>query len=213
MSKREVGENTTSMASSPPDEAARSDPEESTADFSLEWCQELLSDPSYQHTSSGSRRLGGTHGPSFSSLMGKTLFTSNTLRAIRSLYKPSASAYDGSLHAEGKKFGGEVLALISLGDEMCSHATVLHGGINTTLIDEVGGDLASREIHDDLMAVNFNVNLRKAVRTPGVVLVRAWMERQPEGRKIWVKCRIEQDGVTCIESESLYLKVNLTGKL
>ena len=108
---------------------------------------------------------------------------------------------------------GELLVLVSLGSEMCSHAGVLHGGINTTIIDEVGGGLAVRESSNNLMAVNFNVNLRKAVRAPGIVLARAWIDRRPEGRKFWVKCCIEQDGVRCIEAESLYLKVNATVKL
>lgn len=30
-----------------------------------------------------------------------------------------------------------------------------------------------------------------------------------QGRKFWVKCVIEQDGVTCIDAECLYLKINV----
>ena len=173
-------------------------------DFSPEWCQKLLRDPSYQQVGPSTRIVGGPNGPSFNSLIGKTLFTDHTLRAMRFFYKASTNA---------DRTNGELLALISLGDEICSHANVLHGGVNTTIVDEVGGGLASRENPYSLMAVNFNVNLRKAVRTPGVVIARAWMERPREGRKIWVKCRIEQDGVTCIESENMYLRVNMESKM
>jgi acyl-coenzyme A thioesterase PaaI-like protein len=92
---------------------------------------------------------------------------------------------------------------------MCSHTGVLHGGINTTIVDEVAGRLAVMEASQSLMAVNLNVNLRKSVKAPGLVLVKAWIDRPPEGRKVWVKCRIEQGDVTCIEAEGLWLKVNM----
>ncbi|KAK3722461.1 hypothetical protein LTR37_002453 [Vermiconidia calcicola] len=175
---------------------------ESLDDFSPEWCQKLLNNPSYEQTGAGSRTVGGPTGKSSNSLIGKTLFTDHTLRAIRFLYKPKANE---------REFGGELLALVSLGDEICSHANVLHGGINTTIIDEVSGGLAMREsVPHSLMAVNFTVKLRKSVKTPGIVLVRAWLDRKPEGRKVWVKCRTEQDGITCIESESLYLHVGMS---
>lgn len=83
------------------------------------------------------------------------------------------------------------------------------------LVDEIGGSLAFREVPDahSLMAVNFNVNLRKSVRTPGLVLGRAWVERRPEGRKVWIKVQLEQNGQICIESEILYLKMKSEGKL
>ena len=92
---------------------------------------------------------------------------------------------------------------------MCSHTGVLHGGINTTIVDEVAGRLAVMEASPPLMAVNFNVNLRKSVQAPGLILVKAWIERPAEGRKVWVKCRIEQDGVTCIEAEGLWVKLKV----
>lgn len=180
--------------------------QESVDDFSPEWCQKLLNDSSYEHANIATRKLGAL-GPASNSLMAKTLFTDNTFRAIKLLYKPPNS------DPSARRIGGELLALISLGDEMCSHVHTLHGGINTTIIDEIGGELAGREVKDYLMAVNFNVNLRKAVRTPGIILCRAWMERKPEGRKVWVKCSIEQDGKTCIEGENLYLRIDMKGKL
>lgn len=75
---------------------------------------------------------------------------------------------------------------------MCSHENVLHGGINTVLVDEVGGVLAMQEAPKGtaMMAVNFNVNLRRSVRiregererSGTVVLGRAWFEKVPEVR-------------------------------
>lgn len=202
MSKRDEEQNATPSASPARGEERNTIREESLEDFSPEWCQNLLNDPSYEQVNHGTRIADG----SLNSLIGKTLFTDHTIRAIRVLCKPEDKS---------KGTSGELLALMSLGDEMCSYPNTLHGGINTTLLGEVGGALAGRQTSSSerITAVNFNVNLRKSVRAPGIVLVRAWMERPPEGRKIWVKCRTEQDGVTCIESENLYLKVNVKGKL
>ncbi len=61
--------------------------------------------------------------------------------------------------------------------------------MNTVLVDEIAGYLAMREAPPgtNMMAVNFNVNLRKSVKTPGIVVGRAWRERREEGRKWWVK--------------------------
>ena len=176
MSKLDGKENEILQTSSEHGEI-RTTREESMEDFSPEWCQELLNDPTYKPVSHSTRVVGGPNGSSFNSLMGRTLFTDRTIRAMRVLHKPAD---------KNKETGNELLALISLGDEMCSHANVLHGGINTTIIDEIGGafaGLAVEEYTTSLMAVNFNVNLRKAVRAPGIVLVRAWIERPPEGRK------------------------------
>ena len=178
---------------------------ESTEDFTPEWCQEILNDPSWKRTSMSTRKLGGPQGPKLNSLLAKTLFTDNTIRAVQTFYRPKEAA---------NGVGGEVVALLSLGDEICSHVNVLHGGMNAMLVGEIGAHLAMQEFPGDIMAANMNVNLRKSVKIPGIVVGRAWMERPPEGRKVWVKIRLEQDGVTCIEAENLYLKVHhLRGKM
>ena len=200
-------QNATSPPPSPSsDEAQTTFREENISDFSPQWCQEILNDKSYVDISAQTRRLGN-HDTTYNSLLDKTLFTSTTIRAIKYLYKPPKPAPERLNVPAPASRGGEVLALISLGTELCSHANVLHGGINTTIVDQVGGHLAMKENTEPLMAVNMNVNLRKAVRTPGVVLCRAWIERRPEGRKVWIKCRTEQEGLVCIESENLYVKV------
>ena len=179
-----------SSLTSKPSKMGDAERQERRDDFSPEWCQRLLTDRSYEQINQSLRKSGGSTGPSHCTLMGKTLFTDKTIRAMKFLYKPPVDNTDHTKAPVGEDYeiGGEVLALISLGDEMCSHANVLHGGINTTIIDEVGA-LALPEIVSNFMAVNFNVNLRKAVKTPGIILVRAWMDRPPEGRKTWVRCR------------------------
>ena len=204
MSKLDVQQNATSSPSSSPKCTDRTAREETVDDFSPDWCQKLLNDPSYRHTTPRTRVVGGTHGPSFNSLMGRTLFTDHTIRAMKFMYKPGHQATGTT---------GELLALISLGGEVCSHAGVLHGGMCTTIFDEVAGGLAGRESQKLLMAVNFNVNLRKSVKAPGILLVRAWIERPQEGRKIWVKGRFEQDGVECFDGEGMWLEVEASPRL
>lgn len=178
--------------------------DETDDDFRADWCQQLLRHPAYRTVPLFTRKMSTpTESSPYNTLMGRTLFTDDTLRAVKFLYKPPGE----------NGLDGELLALISVGGGMCSHSDTLHGGINTVLVDEIGGALANQLIPEPLMAVNLNVNLRKPVRTPGLILGRAWIDRRPEGRKVWVKIRLEQDGVTCIESENLYLKMQPQGKL
>ena len=149
--------------------------EELLADFSLPWCQQLLNDPAYEHFEIGTRVSETVNGASYNTLMGKTLHTDSTTRAMQYLYKPKDPN-------DNRAIAGEVIALVSIGNGMCSHGDVLHGGINATLVDEIGGALAMKEAPPgtSMMAVNFNVNLRKSVRAPSVIMGRAWIEKKPE---------------------------------
>lgn len=161
------------------------------SDFSPKWCQTLLNDPSYTDGTPNDRSRD-PKGTTVNNLMSKTLFTPTTIRAIRYLYQPAANTPQSSssdIAHDPKRISGSLIALISLGSELCSYPDTLHGGINTVLVDEIAGALALKEAPDGcmLMAVNFNVNLRKSVRTPGLAVGRAWRERGEEGRKWWVR--------------------------
>jgi acyl-coenzyme A thioesterase THEM4 len=159
--------------------------EEALSDFSPEWCQNLLNDPTYQQLGASTRKLGPP-GTTSNNFMAKTIFTPTTVRAIRYLYRPASLRPSNS---SSGILGGDLVALVSVGTELCSHPDVLHGGVNTILVDEIAGSLAMKEAPPgtSMMAVNFNVNLRKSVKTPGLILGRAWRERKEEGRKWWVK--------------------------
>lgn len=160
---------------------------ELNSDFETSKYQPFLHDPIYQPLPSYTR-TAPSPGSTFNTLMARTLHTPSTIRAIQYLYAPPSSIPTISSPSTPKPpvpGHGTLLALISLGTEMCSHENVLHGGINTVLVDEVGGVLAMKEAPagTSMMAVNFNVNLRRSVKveaTPTVVLGRAWLERAPE---------------------------------
>lgn len=185
--------------------------EEQFSDFHPEWCQELLKDPSYTQGNALSRKPGQSQGTRLS-LMSRTLFTENTIRAVRVLYKPPQrmmrESRDALEDSSNDRLGGEVLMLISLGDELGSHPGIVHGGLVMVLVDEVGGGIVSHELThpDTIHSANFNINMRKSVRAPGILLGRAWIERAPERRKVWVKVRLEQEGDVCAEGEVLYVR-------
>ena len=185
--------------------------EEQHSDFHPEWCQELLEDPSYTQSNALSRKPGESHGTRLS-LMSRTLFTENTIRAVRVLYKPlhrsMRESRDALKDSSNDRLGGELLMLISLGDELGSHPGIVHGGMVMVLVDEVGGGIVSHELThpDTIHSANFNINMRKSVRAPGILLGRAWIERAPERRKVWVKVRLEQDDGICAEGEVLYVR-------
>lgn len=145
-------------------------------DFSPEWCQKILKDPSYQHITPWTR-TPNTDGSTWKTLMSKTLSTDSTIRSMKFFYKPGQTPNAGHL-----------LALVSVGGGLCGHLDTLHGGTNMVLIAEIGAGLAGAGLPDEtLMAANFNVSLRRRVRGPGLILGRAWFEKPPQGRKIWVK--------------------------
>jgi len=115
---------------------------------------------------------------------------------------------DALKDSSNDRLGGELLMLISLGDELGSHPGIVHGGMVMVLVDEVGGGIVSHELThpDTIHSANFNINMRKSVRAPGILLGRAWIERAPERRKVWVKVRLEQDDGICAEGEVLYVR-------
>lgn len=161
-----------------------------TTDFSLSPYAHYLHDPTLQPLPFYTRTPPPQNSTS-NTLMSRTLHTLTTIRAIQYLYAPPPTTPSSSKSASAPPLGS-LLALISLGPEMCSHENVLHGGINTVLVDEVGGVLAMQEASKGtaMMAVNFNVNLKRSVRIKEqegqgrgtVVLGRAWFERVPEVR-------------------------------
>ncbi|KAK5170489.1 uncharacterized protein LTR77_005077 [Saxophila tyrrhenica] len=179
------------------------------SDFvAIPWCKALLEDSSYEHVESHTGSLDRPLAPGSMTLMARTLATPATFRAITYLYStssPAASTIPDGSEVEGD--GGHILALISVGSEMTSHVNTLHGGILSTLVDEVGGALAMREaaFGTNMMAVNFNINLKKPTRTPSVILGRAWREKKGEGRKHWIRYSSPSQGLLRGEQTQLTL--------
>jgi acyl-coenzyme A thioesterase PaaI-like protein len=96
--------------------------------------------------------------------------------------------------------------LWSLGDGLNGHSGFSHGGFIGMMMDEVTGQCAAQAFGRGIITVQLNVKFLRMIPTPGVVLCRAWIEKEPEGRKVWLKGSIS-DGkggefATC---ESLFI--------
>lgn len=76
------------------------------------------------------------------------------------------------------------------------------------MIDEVTGQCVGNLFGRDIVTGEITTRFRKRPPTPGVVLCRAWVEKEPVGRKIWIKASIEDgEGLVYATGEALYIRV------
>lgn len=157
------------------------------------WATALLSTPTLTpfQTPTRTASLADTH-----TLIGQTLNTQSTLAAWQPLYRAPDSEHPS----------GETLLLVKLGPGLDGHKGLLHGGMVSCLLDEVMGHAAYMS-HDEMaFTANMRVEFRAPVRTPGVVLLRAFLEERSKGRKMYVKAVLEDgEGRLAAEGECLYL--------
>ncbi|KAI1133653.1 Thioesterase/thiol ester dehydrase-isomerase [Nemania abortiva] len=88
--------------------------------------------------------------------------------------------------------GGKSLVAISyLGNELCGHPGIIHGGLLATMLDEGLARCCMAALpHKVGMTANLNVNYRSPAKADSYVVLRATTTRV-EGRKAWVEARIE----------------------
>ena len=129
----------------------------------------------------------------------KTLAAEDTIIAWQSFYKAADSS---------KKYG-QVLSLLSLGSGVNGHVDTCHGGFISLLLDEALGLAAesARENDKTTMTASLKVDYKKPVRTPAIVLCRAWVEKR-QGRKLWIRGNIEDgEGTVMSTGEGLFIIV------
>ncbi|KAF2996236.1 hypothetical protein E8E13_003371 [Curvularia kusanoi] len=179
---------------------------------SLDWCQELLSDPSISQIEK--RSAPNERTDVSNTFFKKTLFTDESIRAYLSMYRPSkaerehdkksiftGSAPTGSAGAQAVKVDSplldkqeyvwsqtdpdtpELLLLISVGRDVDGGIGRLHGGVTATLLDQVMGGLIANT-YDTCATVDLSVKYKIAVATPCVLLCRGKMVRK-KGR--WIE--------------------------
>lgn len=170
-------------------------------DFNIPWCKSILNDPSYTQISHPNR-IQPSDSSTQSSLFSRTLQTDSTIRAYAALYK---NVIDQPEHLPE---AGEVRMLLSLGTALNGHADVLHGGIIATIVDELTGLLVYKTYRSrEIFTVSLTTAFKKPIRTPNVIFGRAWMERAPERRKVWINCTLEDEaGIVHATGEVLYIK-------
>jgi acyl-coenzyme A thioesterase THEM4 len=163
---------------------------------SIPWALKLYENPILRPFLSRSRiRRKTSTGDTFIS---QTLSTPDTIPALQSFFKPATSS---------EQF--EVIYLLKLGSGLNGHHDLAHGGLLSVILDEVIGTAADYERPEgkSTMTAYLKVDYRRPVRTPGVLLARAWLEKM-EGRKMWGRGVVEDgEGNVLADGEALFLVV------
>ncbi|KAF3045361.1 hypothetical protein E8E11_008794 [Didymella keratinophila] len=181
---------------------------------SLDWCQDLLSDPSI--TRIQKRQVPDQRDDVSNTFFTKTLFTDEALRAYLSMYRlgkidrehDEKAVFTGNTASRGlsQAMKGltaasilskeeyvwsptdpdtpEMLLLISIGRDLDGGMRRLHGGVTATLLDQAMGHLISFVYDNTCATADLNVKYKAAVTTPCVLLCRAKMVRK-KGR--WIE--------------------------
>jgi uncharacterized protein (TIGR00369 family) len=103
----------------------------------------------------------------------------------------------------------EVRAVFYLGDSLCGHRGITHGGLIATLMDEVSGATTFLTIKAPAFTANLNVNYLRPLPAGNYVLVRGKVVNQ-ERRKIYVNVSVEDGrGEVYAKGTALYVKPNI----
>ena len=172
-------------------------------DFDKPWCKELLHAANTERIPMDSLRYSGPSGPNENSFLAKTLATSNTLRACMAL----RSMVSGAKYPEA-------LMLVSVGPDLSSHSSVVAGGVCSTLLDEVMGQAASnvfpRKGKDAFMTLELTVAFKRPVPAPGLLLVKAKIEKV-DGNRLWSVGTIEDGaGHVLTTGKAVFKKTKLS---
>ena len=115
---------------------------------------------------------------------------------------------------------GKLVSLVFLGENLCGHFGIVHGGLSATLLDESMGrcGLAALPKRTGVTA-RLTVDYRKPVLAGRYVVIKAEVVKI-EGRKVWVKGRIEDlgdgkgkekgEGEVLVEGEALFIQPRKT---
>ncbi|KAI0553380.1 Adenylylsulfate kinase-domain-containing protein [Xylaria curta] len=89
------------------------------------------------------------------------------------------------------EIGESMIAISYLGNELCGHPGIVHGGLLATMLDEGLARCCFAALPNKMgMTANLNINYRAPARADSYVVLRATTTKV-EGRKAWVEGRIE----------------------
>jgi len=157
------------------------------SDFDIPWCQSLLNSNISNVEIPTEHPLRTDRPPIHegvsNSMFTQTLYTPFAIRAQMSFKRPT-SEVDAIIPWES-------CYLLSLGSGIDGKSGRAHGGFNALILDQITGSVASMVSGSSAPATaTMTVDYKAPIDTPSVVLCRGWaVERQ--GRKTWVKARIE----------------------
>jgi acyl-coenzyme A thioesterase PaaI-like protein len=173
-------------------------------DFSAPWIRQALTSPDVYILRNAPGDPKGKPSPGVAnSLFARTLATDSAIRAQVFFIRPS-TADDVVPDKTGQKV--EQCAFFSVGDGVDGKLGRAHGGFSSLVLDHVLGRTAS--VSGEVVApatATMTVDYKAPVDTPGVILVRGW-PTSVEGRKLWVKGRIEnREGRVLAEGKALFI--------
>lgn len=87
--------------------------------------------------------------------------------------------------------GKSMVSIFYLGEQLCGHPGIVHGGMLATILDEGLARACFPALPNRIgMTANLSIDYRKPSRAPGYFVLRAYTTRV-EGRKAWVHGWIE----------------------
>lgn len=104
----------------------------------------------------------------------------------------------------------EAVVILHVGDLMCGHDGIVHGGLLATICDEGLAALAFSNLPNMIgVTASLKLNYKKPVLANQFIILRSWLpgDRAPKGRKVWADGRIENlAGDVLVEAESLFVE-------
>lgn len=91
-----------------------------------------------------------------------------------------------------KGHGEELVAISYLGNDLCGHVGIIHGGLLATMLDEGLARCCFAALPNKVgVTARLEIDYRNVCRSEGFVVLKARTEKV-EGRKAWVKGRVER---------------------
>lgn len=173
------------------------------------------------HPVSASRHL--TDNGRGHSLMAGTFNTTETIAHLLTFFRPpSKAALDPQSFTTADVNDAELRRFYTFGTGLNAHADLLHGGVIACILDSSMSNAAGFTMRSafgpahTVFTVQLNVKYEKPVKTPGNLMIRAWVSKvEGGGRKIWVKAEVnsgENGEIYHARAEGLWLRAQ-TGKL
>ncbi|GAA5853543.1 hypothetical protein JCM9279_001308 [Rhodotorula babjevae] len=101
----------------------------------------------------------------------------------------------------------ESVLVVHVGDGLCGHEGVVHGGLLATVLDEAMGRTALLNLPSNIgVTATLGMKYKKPTFANQYIVVRTSLVKQ-QGRKAWVQGRIEDaEGTTLVEAECLFVE-------
>jgi len=114
---------------------------------------------------------------------------------------------------EVKSGANHVTALITVGDELSGHPSLVHGGFTAAILDDLFGWAAAMEKNSifpnsqtKIFTANLDVNYRKPMKDCSAYMVDIHVEKVVRQKKVYLTATVtDTEGRVCVESTALYI--------